>query len=81
MMHDGPRGKAQGDSEDRAGKLTTQARETVEKILGEDDKFNYLRAKAIAQIGKTELLKKDQEKAEKLFLEAQTQVSCAFGSD
>ena len=66
---------------DRPAQLAIQTREIVEKIIGADDPYNYLRAKAIVQIGKSELVKKNQEKAEQLFLEAQTQISSCFGSD
>mgnify|MGYP000639699509 FL=1 len=49
---------------DRPAQLAIQTREIVEKIIGADDPYNYLRAKAIVQIGKSELVKKNQEKAE-----------------
>ena len=58
------------DAQDRPGQLAIQARESVDRILGENDPYNYLRAKAIAQIGKSELVQKNQEKAEQTFLEA-----------
>ena len=53
------RNKKVYDAKDRPGQLAIQSREIVERILGEDDPYNYLRAKAIAQIGKCELVKKN----------------------
>ena len=47
MKNDGPRNKNKS-KEDCGERLTVQAREAIETIIGEEDKFNYLRAKAIA---------------------------------
>ena len=69
------------DPKNRPAQLANQSREIVERILGESESNNYHRAKAIAQIGKSELVQKNQEKAEQLFLEAQTVISACFGSD
>ena len=55
-------GKPVYDNEDRPRKLATEAKETVEKILGSDEQYSYLRAKAIAQLGKSELVLKNAEK-------------------
>lgn len=35
------------DAKDRPAQLAIQAREIVDRILGENDPYNYLRAKAI----------------------------------
>ena len=47
------------DPKDRPAQLGSQSREIVERILGESDPNNYHRAKAIAQIGKSELVQKN----------------------
>jgi len=65
-------GKVQYDALDRPAKLAAEALAIVERIVGETDKFSYLRAKALARVGRAELVKKDREKAETIFLEAQT---------
>ena len=57
------------DAEDRPRKLATQAKQTVDKVIG-DDKYNYLRAKATAFIGKCELVERNQEKAQQLLMQA-----------
>ena len=36
------------DAQDRPAKLALEARESVDRILGAEDQFNYIRAKAIA---------------------------------
>ena len=69
------------DKQDRPRILAKEAREIVERIIGAEDKYNYIRAKAIAQIGKADLVEKKQEKAEDLFLEAQTQIAQCFGNE
>ena len=69
------------DAQDRPAKLALEARESVDRILGAEDQFNYIRAKAIAQQGKPELVKKNQENAEKIFLEAQIQITSSYGEN
>ena len=44
------------DPKDRPAQRTKEARAIVEKLIGDKDQFNYLRAKAISMVGKTELV-------------------------
>ena len=81
MQQTDTKGRTIPDQEDRPNKLTKAAKATVDAILGEDDPYNYIRAKAIVQIGKTELVKKNKEKVEELMLEAQTQITNVFGEE
>ena len=69
------------DSQDRPAKISTEARDAVNRILGDADKANYHRARAIARVGKTELVQKNQSRCQELMLEAQTQISLYFGSE
>ena len=46
------------DKQDRPRILAKEAREIVERIIGAEDKYNYIRAKAIVQIGKADLVEK-----------------------
>ena len=50
--------------------LAREALETVNKILGADDKYNYLRAKATCQTGQPYLATKNQEKAQDIYMDA-----------
>ena len=63
-------GKPVYDKEDRPRKMANECKATVESIIGDDEQFSYLRAKAIAQIGKAELVLKNVEKTAELFLQA-----------
>ena len=51
------------DPKDRPAILANEAREIVDRIIlvGDDaaNNYNYIRAKALAQVGKSELLKKN----------------------
>ena len=49
-------GEKQYDPADRPAKFAIEAREAVNSILGDADKANYHRARAIARVGKTELV-------------------------
>ena len=54
--------------------------EIVEDILGPNDPNNYLRAKAIAQVAKVELAKKNQETTDELFSQALSLITAYFGN-
>ena len=58
------------DPKDRPAKRANEALAIVNKIIGDANEHNYLRAKAIAMVGKTELVQKNQEKAEELMMAA-----------
>ena len=59
--------------------LTTGALGTIERIIGADDKYNYLRSKCLAAQGKVALIEKRVDQAEELFKRAQWDVTASFG--
>ena len=70
------------DVEDvRCSQLCEQAQEIVENSLGPDDPNNYLRAKAIAQVAKVVLARKNQERTDELFSQALSLITTSFGNE
>lgn len=65
-------GKQAYDPQDRPLKILNECHEQINGILGEADKYNYIRAKVLTQIGKTHIAKAEREKAESVLLDAQT---------
>ena len=74
-------GKSEVDPQAKPVVLAREALESVNRIIGAEDQYNYLRAKATAQTGQPYLAIKNQEKAQEIYLDAQTQISSYFGSD
>ena len=58
------------DPSGRPGKYAMEARKIVENVLGDPNKANYHRARAIAMLGKTELVQKNQSTCQEMMLEA-----------
>lgn len=72
-------GKSCYDPKDRPLKLVNEVADRVKAILGDDDKYNYIRAKALSNVGKNLIAKGDGANAETALLESQTEVTCKYG--
>ena len=59
--------------------LTKEAFEMVERIIGNSNEYNYLRAKCLGAMGKVALIQKDIAQAEELFKKSQWEITASFG--
>ena len=67
------------DAQNRPFTIASESRAIIDLIF-RDDTHNYHKAKAILQVGKAELIKKNQESCEQLFLESKAHITEVFGN-
>ena len=71
------KGNLTSEDKDKPNKLTQEAVDTIQRITG-DDKYNYLRAKGLAAVGKVALIQKRSSEAEDIFKKAQLEITSEY---